>query len=160
MLRSSVLVLGWVAAADAQVRSYQDVGSDVELGVAHAGGDIDLVAGVSRTAGKAARAFISHHSGTGMTGGEGAGTPAAHGTLETFDYEGFSSKVDQASENVLVDNLAATREQLARARAGVLEEAFGGATGGAATGATGVGATAGATGESAAIARVKCWDWG
>ena len=59
VLRSSVLVLGWVAAADAQVRSYQDVGSDVELGVAHAGGDIDLVAGVSRTAGKAARAFIS-----------------------------------------------------------------------------------------------------
>ena len=151
MLRS-ILTLTCIAAAEAQVRAYQDVGSDVELGVAHAGGDIGLVAGVSRTAGKAARAFISHHSGTGMTGGEGAaGTPAAHGALEPFDYEGFSSKVDQASEDVLADNLEATREKLAQARAGVLEEAFGGATAGAATGSTGsTGSTGGAATGGAA----------
>ena len=115
---------GWssAAAAPGAVRAYQDVGAGVELGVAHAGGDIDLVAGVSRTAGKAARGFLSHHSGTGMTGGVG-GTPAAY--ARTFDYEGFSSKVDKASEDVLQNTAAVTRAKLESARSKVLEEAFG-----------------------------------
>ena len=90
-----------------------------------------------------------------MTGGVGAGTPAAHGTLETFDYEGFSSKVDKASEDVLQNTAAVTRAKLESARSKVLEEAFGvEAPTGAATGAA-TGSTGGTGAESSATAGVR-----
>ena len=120
----------------AGVRIYAKIGNDIEVGIAHPS-DLSLAAGVAEHASRAARAHLSKLSGTGMTGSSNA---AATGPVDTFDYQGFSDKVDDASEAALQKSMDATSKAVDVARQAVLEEhglTTGGAnaeTGGAETG--------------------------
>lgn len=135
----------------AGVRIYAKIGNDIEVGIAHPS-DLSLAAGVAEHAGRAARAHLSKLSGTGMTGSSNA---AATGPVDTFDYQGFSDKVDDASEATLQKSMDATSKAVDVARQAVLEEhglTTGGAnaeTGGAETGGAETGAeTGGETGSA------------
>ena len=120
----------------AGVRIYAKIGNDIEVGIAHPS-DLSLAAGVAEHASRAARAHLSKLSETGMTGSSNA---AATGPVDTFDYQGFSDKVDAASEAALQKSMDATSKAVDVARQAVLEEhglTTGGAnaeTGGAETG--------------------------
>ena len=120
----------------AGVRIYAKIGNDIEVGISHPS-DLSLAAGVAEHASRAARAHLSKLSGTGMTGSSNA---AATGPVDTFDYQGFSDKVDDASEAALQKSMDATSKAVDVARQAVLEEhglTTGGAnaeTGGAETG--------------------------
>ena len=141
---------GSLPEAASGVRIYQDVGQGVELGVHHPS-SIDMAAGAASHAGRAARAYLSKQSGTGMTGGDGTGPRgAAHGTLDTFDYQGFSDKVDAASEHALDGVMGATRAALDASRKEVLAEhgLTTGGTGGSATGGDATAAASGGTGPA------------
>ena len=135
----------------AGVRIYAKIGNDIEVGIAHPS-DLSLAAGVAEHASRAARAHLSKLSGTGMTGSSNA---AATGPVDTFDYQGFSDKVDYASEAALQKSMDATSKAVDVARQAVLEEhglTTGGAnaeTGGAETGGAETGAeTGGETGSA------------
>jgi len=140
----------------AGVRIYAKIGNDIEVGIAHPS-DLSLAAGVAEHASRAARAHLSKLSGTGMTGSSNA---AATGPVDTFDYQGFSDKVDYASEAALQKSMDATSKAVDVARQAVLEEhglTTGGAnaeTGGAETGGaeTGGAETGAETGGETGIA--------
>ena len=135
--------------SDGGVRIYQNVGSDVEVGIAHPN-DIKMAAGVAEHAGRAARAHLSKMSGDGLSGS--SHSLAATGVTNAFNYQGFADKVDDATEKALDGVLDVTNKAVKDARKRVLAEhglATGGETGsetGAETGAETGGETGGETG--------------
>lgn len=131
------------------IRIYQNVGSDVEVGVAHTN-DMDMLAGLAEHVGRAARAHINSISDNAMTG---AHSPAATGPVDTFDYQGFSDQVDGAAESALNSVKDATDQAVNQARKAVLAKhglatgSTGGETGSATSSETGS-ATGSATGSN------------
>ena len=121
------------------IRIYETLDGGVELGVHHPS-SITTAANVAAVSKRAALAYLSRHSGTGMTG-LGGGTGGA------FDYKKFETDLNSATENTLVRLFDSTKSALETTRNDVMiRHGFPSSTGLAGTGSTGSTGTTGTTG--------------
>jgi len=110
---------------DQGVRIYENINNGIELGVHHPS-SIDIAAGVAVASKRAALAYLSSRSGTGMTGMGATGMTGMGATGSTgstgleFDYNEFNDDVDKQSEKTLVRLFDTTKSALAATRDDVL----------------------------------------